>query len=111
VLSVELAKRVVRENPRPDPLSYAEQEGIPSSDRAGRRGDELPVCDGFLERWALRRLDPVTERSVNYNRDAGSRMLGQVLTYCLVKLLEAWGRTALGRNVRAVDDDIRGRHD
>ena len=35
------------------------------ADRAGGRGDELPVGDGLLERGALRRIDPVTERSVN----------------------------------------------
>jgi hypothetical protein len=111
VLVVELLEGVVREHDGAGALGDAEHERVAAPDGAGGRRHQLAVQLGRLELGALGRLDPVAERGVHHDHHLSRGVLRHIRPDRLVQLAEAGRGPALGREVRAVDDDVvGGRH-
>ncbi len=108
---MELLEGVVGQNLGADPFGDAEDEGISPADGAGRWGHQLAVGDGLVEDGTLAGVDAVTEGGIDHDDHLGVGKLGLKLADGVVELLEARGGTTLGRDVRAVDDDMGWGHD
>ena len=105
VLAVELLERVVREHPCVRLVGDAEHERIAAADRAGRRGDQLVVGDGGVERLHFLLRDAMAEGGVDDHRHLDTRIVGEERHHRLVELIEARHTATLGGDVGAVDDE------
>ena len=89
MLTMELLKRVVRQDGGTCLLRDPEQEGVAAPDGACGRRDDLARCLRLLEHRQFRRINAVPERRVDDDRHLGVRVLGEKLPYGLVELSEA----------------------
>ena len=110
VLAMELLERVVREHDTVHLLGDAQQEGVTPADGARRRRDELAAPGELLEARAFGFLDPMCERRVDDDRHLRLAELAPHLGDRLLELGEARRCPPLGREIRAVDDDVAGIH-
>ncbi len=109
VFAVELLERVVGEDRSTDLVGHLEDEGVASSDDAGGRDDDLSRLDGLLELRLLVVVDAVGERRVDDHRDRLVRALAHDGANGFVELGEAGEIAALGGDVGAIDNEMRGR--
>jgi hypothetical protein len=106
VLPVELLERVVGEHDRVHAVGHLQDERVAASDHTRRRRDDLARLDALLERFALARVDAVRERRVDDDGDRLRRELAEERAHSVIELRQARQRSALGREVGAVDNDV-----
>ena len=104
--AVELLVAVVRQDGRVDLVGDAQHERVATTDRAGRRRDDLVVADCCIELGDLFGIDAMTEGGVDDDGDQRVGVLRHVGQHRLVELFETGHGSALGGEVRAVDDDV-----
>lgn len=103
---MELLVTVIRQNCRFRLLGNAQDERIPAADGSRGRRDQFVVFDCLVESRNFLRIDAVTERGVDNDRDCSLGMFFEEGHDSLVQLFETRLRSALGGDVRTVDDDV-----
>ena len=111
VLGMELLERVVRQHGGSAALGDGEHEGVTPADGSCGRGQYLARLHGLLELVAFGLVDPVRERRVDHHDDVVEGALRHQRAHGFVELLQRWIASALGGDVRPVDNEMSFCHD